>query len=81
MRPHAPSSVRLLLALTVSAVLLAASPAHAAVVEGGPDVPPVSYAPMGEVAVRRGVQGPAGLFTARINLLVNASKGNFGMPI
>ena len=36
---------------------------------------------MGRVAVRRGVQGPAGLFTARINLLVNASKDNFAKPI
>jgi len=35
---------------------------------------------MGRVAVRRGVQGPAGLFTARLNLLVNASKGSFGKP-
>jgi hypothetical protein len=35
---------------------------------------------MGEVAVRRGVQGPAGLVTARIHLLVNASKGEFGKP-
>jgi hypothetical protein len=35
---------------------------------------------MGRVAVRRGVQGPAGLFTARLNLLVNASKGTFGKP-
>ena len=35
---------------------------------------------MGRVAVRRGVQGPAGLFTARLLLLVNASKDNFGKP-
>jgi hypothetical protein len=61
-------------------MLLLAGAAQGAVVEVGPDVPPVSYAPMGELAVRRGVQGPAGLFTARINLLVNASKGSFGKP-
>jgi hypothetical protein len=35
---------------------------------------------MGQVAVRRGVQGPAGLFTARVLLLANASKGLFGKP-
>jgi len=48
------------------------------VVEGGGDVPPVSGAPMGKVAVRRGVQGPAGLLTLRLNLLVNASSGPYG---
>ena len=81
MRSPLRSSVRVLLILIISATSLAASSAEAAVVEVGPDVPPVSYAPMGEVAVRRGVQGPAGLFTARINLLVNASKGSFGKPV
>jgi hypothetical protein len=54
--------------------------ARAEVVEGGGDVPPVSRAPMGKLAVRRGVQGPAGLLTLRLNLLVNASKGTFGKP-
>jgi len=43
-------------------------------------VPAVSGQPMGKVAVRRGVQGPGGLFTARVLLLVNASKDNFGKP-
>src|SRR3569623_2237751 len=47
---------------------------------GGSDGPPVTGAPMGELAVRRGVQGPAGLFTARVSLLVNASKKSFGKP-
>jgi hypothetical protein len=61
-------------------ILLVAGAAHAEVVEGGGDVPPVSGAPMGKVAVRRGVQGPAGLFTLRLNLLVNASKNTFGKP-
>ena len=84
MRPVLRSSSRLPLALTialtVASIPLSAGIARAVVVEGGRDVPPVSYAPMGEVAVRRGVQGPAGLFTARINLLMNASKGSFGKP-
>jgi len=62
------------------AILLAGSTARAAVVEGGGDVPPVTGAPMGELAVRRGVQGPAGLFTARLSLLINASKNSFGKP-
>jgi hypothetical protein len=74
-------SLRSILALPLLAVLLAGGPARAAsVVEGGGDVPPVSGAPMGEVAVRRGVQGPAGLFTARLSLLINASKDFFGKP-
>jgi len=71
---------RLTLALSLATLSLASGLARAAVVEGGGDVPPVSHAPMGEVAVRRGVQGPAGLFTARIHLLVNASKNEFGKP-
>ncbi len=81
MRSSARPCSRSLLFLSASTILLGAAGTQAAVVEGGPDVPPVSYAPMGEVAVRRGVQGPEGLFTARINLLVNASKGEFGKPI
>lgn len=54
--------------------------ARAAVVEGGGDVPPVTTAPMGKLAVRRGVQGPAGLFTGRFLLLANASNGAVGKP-
>jgi hypothetical protein len=81
MRSKSSSSLRLILALTATTISLGAGVVRAAVVEGGGDVPPVSNAPMGKVAVRRGVQGPEGLFTARINLLVNASKGRFGKPI
>jgi hypothetical protein len=62
------------------APLLCGTVGRAEVVEGSSDVPPVSGAPMGRVAVRRGVQGPAGLFTARVPLLINASKGSFGKP-
>jgi hypothetical protein len=61
-------------------LVAAAGAAQAGVVEGRENVPPVSGAPMGKVAVRRGVQGPGGLFTARLNLLINASPGNFGKP-
>jgi hypothetical protein len=59
---------------------LAPRAAQGAVVEGSANVPPVSGAPMGKVAVRRGVQGPEGLLTLRLNLLVFASKGSFGKP-
>jgi hypothetical protein len=62
------------------ALLLTAGVARAAVEEGGGDVPPVSGAPMGKVAVRRGVQGPEGLVTLKLLLLVDASKGHFGKP-
>jgi hypothetical protein len=45
------------------------------------DVPPVSNAPMGMRAVKRGVQGPAGLVHARVLLHVNTSKGSVGKPV
>jgi hypothetical protein len=67
------------LAVSVWATLLGVN-ARGEVVTGSENVPPVSEAPMGRVAVRRGVQGPAGLFTARLSLLANASKGSFGKP-
>jgi len=59
---------------------MSAAAAHAEVETGSDNVPPVSGQPMGRVAVRRGVQGPGGLFTARVLLLINASKDNFGKP-
>ncbi|HSZ83514.1 MAG TPA: hypothetical protein VLA14_14595 [Polyangia bacterium] len=61
-------------------LLFTGGAANAAVEEGGGSVPPVSDAPMGTVAVRRGVQGPEGLVTLRLLLLVNASEGAFGKP-
>jgi len=76
-------STTALVAALLALPLWAAAPetsAHAEVVSGSGDVPPVSEQPMGKVAVRRGVQGPAGLFTARVLLLVNASKDQFGKP-
>lgn len=72
--------LRLGLASPLFLLLLGGADARAEVSAGGGDVPPVSGAPMGEVAVRRGVQGPAGLFTAKLNVLVNASAGTFGKP-
>jgi len=63
-----------------STLLTLAATAHAEVEAGSANVPAVSGQPMGKVAVRRGVQGPAGLFTARVLLLVNATKDNFGKP-
>jgi len=70
----------LISALICSSIIFGVAPARAEVEEGSANVPPVSSAPMGKVAVRRGVQGPQGLFTARLLLLVNASKGSFGKP-
>jgi hypothetical protein len=67
-------------AATVSALLTLAATARAEVTEGSEDVPAVSGQPMGKVAVRRGVQGPGGLLTARVLLLVNASQDSFGKP-
>ena len=63
-----------------STLLTLGATARAEVTEGGADVPAVSGRPMGKVAVRRGVQGPGGLFTARVLLLVNASEDKFGKP-
>jgi len=67
-------------AALLSTTLTLAIPARADVETGSDDVPPVSGQPMGRVAVRRGVQGPGGLLTARVLLLVNASTDNFGKP-
>src|SRR3954452_15092067 len=67
-------------AAVFSTLLTLAVTAHAEVEAGSSNVPPVSGQAMGKVAVRRGVQGPGGLFTARVLLLVNASKDAFGKP-
>ncbi len=67
-------------AALLSTLLTLGATAHADVEAGSNNVGPVSGQPMGKVAVRRGVQGPGGLFTARLLLLVNASKDNFGKP-
>jgi hypothetical protein len=67
-------------AAMVSALLTLGATAQAEVITGSSNVPPVSEQPMGRVAVRRGVQGPGGLFTARVLLLVNASKDSVGKP-
>lgn len=45
------------------------------------DVPPVSRAPDGQYAVMRGVQGPAGMLSARILLDINLSADLAGKPI
>jgi hypothetical protein len=47
----------------------------------GDDVPPVTDAPAGQYAVVRGVQGPAGMVSARILLDVNLSADQAGKPI
>jgi len=63
-----------------STLLTLGATAHAEVEAGSDNVGAVSGQPMGRVAVRRGVQAPGGLFTARLLLLINASKDNFGKP-
>ncbi len=45
------------------------------------DVPAVSNAPDGQAAVQRGVQGPAGMFSAKLLLGVNLSSDLVGEPI
>ncbi len=45
------------------------------------DVPPVSDAPDGQDSVSRGVQGPAGMFSARVLLGVNLSSDLAGEPV
>lgn len=45
------------------------------------DVPPVVDAPDGQYAVKRGVQGPAGMVAARILLDINLSADAAGEPI
>ena len=44
------------------------------------DASPVSNAPDGQYAVMRGVQGPAGLFSARLLLDINLSTDRVGQP-
>lgn len=65
--------------LLVSALSLLATPAFGQ--EADDDVPPVSTAPDGQYAVMRGVQGPAGMFSARILLNMDVSDGDVGNPI
>ena len=68
------------IAAAFSGLLATGITAHAEVTAGRRNVPAVSEQPMGKVAVSRGVQAPGGLFTARVLLLVNASKDSFGKP-
>ena len=67
-------------AVAFSGLLASGITAHAEVTSGRRNVPAVSEEPMGKVAVSRGVQSPGGLFTARVLLLIDASKDRFGKP-
>jgi hypothetical protein len=62
-------------------IFSAAASARADVVPGGGDVPPVTEAAPGLYSVRRGVQGPAGLFHSRMLLHINTDRGSAGKPI
>lgn len=72
--------LRLSVAITLLALFATEGTGRAQVHAGSEDVPAVSDAPMGKHSVRRGVQGPAGLLTLRLNLLVNASSNSFFKP-
>ncbi len=67
-------------AAALSGLLASGATSHAEVTTGRRNVPAVSDEPMGKVAVARGVQSPGGLFTARVLLLIDASKDSFGKP-
>lgn len=60
---------------------LVAATATPALAQDAEDVPPVSDAPDGQNAVMRGVQGPAGMLSARILLDVNLSSDLAGQPV
>lgn len=55
--------------------------ATSAFAQGVDDVPPVTSAPDGQYAVMRGVQGPAGMVSARVLLDINVSADNVGNPV
>jgi hypothetical protein len=55
--------------------------ATSAFAQNGDDASPASSAPAGEYAVMRGVQGPAGMLSARLLLDINMSADNVGKPI
>lgn len=52
-----------------------------ALAENDDDVPAVTTAPAGQYAVLRGVQGPAGMVSARVLLDINLSANRAGQPI
>jgi hypothetical protein len=52
-----------------------------ALAQGTDDVAPVSTAPSGQYSVIRGVQGPAGMLSARVLLDINLSAGLVSDPI
>ena len=66
---------------TCLAGCLIGSFATPALAQGTDDVAPVTDAPAGQYASMRGVQGPAGMFSARVLLNVNLSDGVEGEPI
>ena len=59
---------------------LVAASATPALADTGDDVPPVTTAPDGQYAVIRGVQGPAGMVSARVLLDINLSTDLAGKP-
>jgi hypothetical protein len=52
-----------------------------ALADNADDVPPVTNAPDGQYAVIRGIQGPAGMISARVLLDMNLSADRAGQPV
>jgi len=52
-----------------------------ALADNADDVPPVTNAPDGQYAVMRGIQGPAGMVSARVLLDMNLSADLAGQPV
>jgi hypothetical protein len=67
--------------IIVLGVVIACGTATAREQGSGRDVAPVSSAAMGLDSAKRGIQGPAGLISARLLLHINASKNAFGKPV
>lgn len=65
----------------LGALGLVAIGSFASIARADDDVPPTSDAPAGQFAVMRGVQGPAGMVSARVLLDINLSADAVGKPI
>lgn len=67
--------------LTALSLALGVVGSSTAFAQPADDLPPTTTAPAGEYGVVRGVQGPAGMFSARVLLDVNLSSDLVGKPI
>jgi len=67
--------------LTALSLTLGVAASSTAFADVNDDVPPTTTAPAGEYGVVRGIQGPAGMFSARVLLDVNLSSDQVGKPV